>query len=642
MSTISGDPRRLEAYTEDTQPLIPPVQRAVGAYRGALRAFHAAPNDLGTTVVDRGDRVAERLRALRDLDGKPAAFAWALRQLDRRISFSGRLATGRLDLFDELVAARLALPHGDDDRVHEQALAALADAHAARLAELAMADGSTSQWDPAMVAESPELLALFTDIALTAHANPAFADLLVERLGAEGVHGVVNFLSVGATAWNLSGDPTAGANPFRTMLASFAGTLQVAARDGGVDQAVLDALLDPDTPGATPLNIALILAGPRTGTWSTRFLEPAALVVFDAHQRVPASHLDTLALLTFDGDMRQGALQAVARNPEAAWALLDVPRFRDEVLFGVFNDRGALAGDVVRVALHDHVAEGGASLEAARARLDEIARLVYDQDNKGWAIFGRGDQLNGGVREGLAWAFLPHMDGVARDLTTHALVRDERAHMERLLAKVMGDDAGSAVLSSGFGVYLHAQLSDGVVRMADGQGTDAFVLPGQDIGALAVLFLDAEGTAHDDADSSAFIRDALGASAQVGGRLLIAATPLTGGTSTIVGGGLSFVIGEVVSGMPVSEHDRRGGVFAHREAVQLAALQAIAANDEMAARYGLPDELRDRLRDDAYLEALLRDPAERRALWADPELEELLSAVIAIENATMQPFIGAN
>lgn len=82
--TVRGDPERLEAYTEATELAIDRAIAAVEEYSRAIAAFNTArPNDLGTNLPDLGPQLLERLEVLREFNRRPAAFAFALRNLDR-------------------------------------------------------------------------------------------------------------------------------------------------------------------------------------------------------------------------------------------------------------------------------------------------------------------------------------------------------------------------------------------------------------------------------------------------------------------------------------------------------------------------------------------------------------------------------
>jgi len=130
---VAGEPDRLEAYTEATQKTIGPVRDSLDDYKAAINALlSAVPNDFGTAGVgDRGRRLASILDGLAELDAKPAAFAFALRQLDR----SGAQALSTLDtrMFHALAKARQDMPFAAPEDVHNHALQIMAGQPAAHI-----------------------------------------------------------------------------------------------------------------------------------------------------------------------------------------------------------------------------------------------------------------------------------------------------------------------------------------------------------------------------------------------------------------------------------------------------------------------------------------------------------------------------
>lgn len=118
---ISGDPDRLEAYSEATQALIGPQRNSIDEYAAAIRALLTAePNGFGTgDVADRSAALHTLVDGFEQLDSQPAAFAFALRELDR----TGRdvLSTINVEMFDALVQARSEMPFAAPQDVVERA-----------------------------------------------------------------------------------------------------------------------------------------------------------------------------------------------------------------------------------------------------------------------------------------------------------------------------------------------------------------------------------------------------------------------------------------------------------------------------------------------------------------------------------------
>jgi hypothetical protein len=113
---VTGDPVRLEAYTDTTAPTVAPTLAGVDDYAAALHTFlRAAPNDLcGPVLADRSPGLERLLEELQVLDDAPAAFAAALRVLDQRFScdptVDGRRSVRDDELLRAAIAARLIDP----------------------------------------------------------------------------------------------------------------------------------------------------------------------------------------------------------------------------------------------------------------------------------------------------------------------------------------------------------------------------------------------------------------------------------------------------------------------------------------------------------------------------------------------------
>ncbi|MGH8905299.1 MAG: hypothetical protein ACRD0K_01980 [Egibacteraceae bacterium] len=114
---VTGEPERLEAYTADMALTIAPARAAIEEYAEAVQAFNAAsPNDLGTRIEDVSPSLSAELNVIAELDQAPAAFAFALRNLDRLDGWAG-IRTGELEWFNALAKARLDLPYAADAEV---------------------------------------------------------------------------------------------------------------------------------------------------------------------------------------------------------------------------------------------------------------------------------------------------------------------------------------------------------------------------------------------------------------------------------------------------------------------------------------------------------------------------------------------
>lgn len=82
--SVRGNPELLAAYSEDMLPQVGALRPLVEDHAAAVSAYNAAsPNDLGSSVPDRSGAIDASLEALHRLDRLPAAFAEALRSVDR-------------------------------------------------------------------------------------------------------------------------------------------------------------------------------------------------------------------------------------------------------------------------------------------------------------------------------------------------------------------------------------------------------------------------------------------------------------------------------------------------------------------------------------------------------------------------------
>jgi len=119
---VSGDPDRLERYSEVALDAVEPARTSRTDYGDAVSTYlSASPNDFGAGgISDRTAAVTTALSALRDLDEMPAAFAYALRALDNNPN-DGYSITD-VEMFDALVQARLEEPDGTARDVWQRAL----------------------------------------------------------------------------------------------------------------------------------------------------------------------------------------------------------------------------------------------------------------------------------------------------------------------------------------------------------------------------------------------------------------------------------------------------------------------------------------------------------------------------------------
>jgi len=134
MTAISGDPDRLEHFSATTLPTLPPAHYDASSYGTALRALVHAPSTVNIGLSDFSAWIDSELSTLERVDHRPAAFAFALRQLDHFVAENPRdrtyLRTNDTELFDALVNARLSHPNSSDSDVYINAVSSLTGAPA--------------------------------------------------------------------------------------------------------------------------------------------------------------------------------------------------------------------------------------------------------------------------------------------------------------------------------------------------------------------------------------------------------------------------------------------------------------------------------------------------------------------------------
>jgi len=648
---VRGVPSRLEGYTQATTPTLGPTVAGVEEYSAAIKVFNAAePNDLGTYLIDHGENLEGDLDALGDLDAKPAAFAFALRQLDRGEGFfeilfkmAGTalaalrgeeppteppwLSTSDMELFDALVDAKLGLPSASDQAVLDGAASELGREYAARLREAGLDDPSASQWTQDMADQHGELAELFADMDRLSQWNPEFADALVDDLGSEGVHQVVNRMRVQQTAVGYAGlGPTAVQ---QDLLEPFARMLGVATRAGGASQTVLDGIVEGDST-----NVGLLLA---TGGYDRRFLEPAFDRVWD--EELSSAHLDSLALVVMDGDARVGALRGLARDDGLSWEKVSSDEdFGHALLFDNFNDDGRAAGSVLTAGLHDYVVAHPEHLEKSKELYAEIVKRVNDEGDE---FLGFGDDLNGGARIALAQVSTLHLDDIAQaagengyDGPIQTLERDD---LKDFFKAILSEDGSEDILAEGLGVYTGLQFAAGSKAAAELDGdAEAYHEYTQHAGELAALFGEAaEAKVGDDAAKTDFLIKAGQATSTTLVVLGLAAAPISAGTSTVAGAGSSLAISSLMEKIPRPSFDREAERSELERMYVALGASSFVAHDANVASLPEPSQLdaatRARLRDEEFVQAVVNgDPV------ANKELDEILNRVESLESKALE------
>jgi hypothetical protein len=116
-----GETDALEDYTRRMLPGLAELQDAVTGYRRALHDALAAPSDLPVEIEDRSAEGEDLVARLTAVDQLPAAFAFALHQLDiSTFEHNGRLpgkVANDLPSLRALAYARVDHPYATDDEV---------------------------------------------------------------------------------------------------------------------------------------------------------------------------------------------------------------------------------------------------------------------------------------------------------------------------------------------------------------------------------------------------------------------------------------------------------------------------------------------------------------------------------------------
>jgi hypothetical protein len=125
-----GETEALEDFTRRTLPVLTDLIEALTGYRRALHEALDAPSDLRVEVEDRSAEGEDLVQLLTSIDQLPAAFAFALRELDiSTVEYNGRLP-GRmandLPMLRALAYARVDHPYAGDDELRAIASATVA------------------------------------------------------------------------------------------------------------------------------------------------------------------------------------------------------------------------------------------------------------------------------------------------------------------------------------------------------------------------------------------------------------------------------------------------------------------------------------------------------------------------------------
>jgi len=560
---VVGEPRRLDAYTEASRQAC----RAVDAteYGRAIRAYRdASPNDLRPDVSlfarlfdaatpDLSNRIDATIGSLQDLADHAGAFAWALRQVDRRaivpwevpgMAGMGQASTTMPDHLQLLIDLRLRHPNASDDRIRDLAVDALVERDAAALRDLPDPWGQRRIGD--LDAGYPDLAATMADIRRRAALIDGHAErLFVDELGAAGVDQVLARIEAYADAAGRGFLPFAPARLRGDLLVPFAAAFARAA-----DHPELVAMTRDPSP-AEAGRLALLLDASRQ---PTEFVVAAAgsLLLRDAM----SFHLEHLAQepgvqhWLFAGESFPGwatvAVRSLAADVEASHRFIERG---DDAIEALLRSRASLpdqdvyysqAGRVLENALHRWPARNPDATDQAIDTFFRVADLFGD----------------GGVPDPMKRQFAAIVSQNFPLLAERLVFDDEHDGaytpiIQDMFKEISHDDIAIATLQPGLAAFMEDNVRGSLQLAVDelddtsspGDISSYFGGTGQRLSRL----LSAMGVGFAAGDASRAQRHELfiGGLRTVGTtstRAGIAASPLSGGGSVAVGTGLGVLV----------------------------------------------------------------------------------------------------
>jgi hypothetical protein len=117
-----GEVERLEDYTDRTLRVLPGLEEAIGGYRRVLSEVLGSPSDLPIELPDRSDEATDLVDLLTLIDQVPAAFAFALRELDDgHLRIPGVLSAHNHQALAAIAYARIDHPYANTSQVRAAA-----------------------------------------------------------------------------------------------------------------------------------------------------------------------------------------------------------------------------------------------------------------------------------------------------------------------------------------------------------------------------------------------------------------------------------------------------------------------------------------------------------------------------------------
>jgi hypothetical protein len=631
-------PDVLEAYSPAMLGRVAASRPQLEAYRAAVRAFNAAPNETGVTIPDRTEQIAADLDWLEEVDRQPALFAAALRSVDV-LRWSGSPLTFSLALLRETWGL---VPDGRLRAV----LAQLADARMAEMTELLRGAGELSPeqfaaraddlaeafaWVADASVDRPEVLetvfgdwdaaqmrGLLANLSRYASASdrvfglragePEEVERLLEpaarALGAALDHGVLDAATVAAlvgdacpAAFDGFDDPAFHQTQGRQLLLGHADDLPAEIVSGLAHHAItaepVVARLFADEVGGTPG----FHSTPATIYLDHRF--QAALDDLLGDARGPFIHpATTYALLAVDG------WSAGANEAAFAFATDVHPSLTYERLVAAEGIDGLVAQRILASGLGQHAVRSGDPdvLERAATTLYGLADAHAAQSH------GRWYSMDDGMRRALAMTIASHPHAL-KELAVGISRRETGAP---LLVELLRDDAAAGSLYQGARSFQIDRLAEQFAGRVDADGTVSTETPDMHAGNL----LADPRRLYDTLD---LLADEAGAGEELRGDIFSGATNLLLGLVPKVpvkevaqGGGLLVDIVRLESELEALGADREER-FARSHGAELTLLAHVHLAHPEAIERHLSEEQQGALRDAMDL----TDPVAREEALAE-------------------------
>jgi hypothetical protein len=522
-------------------------------------------------------RIPPLKAALDSASALAKAVALALSKLDK--SAIGVHSTDKTGVLDALVEGLLRSPNTSP-------VEALASYFVAQLGQI----DTLASDEAAIVRQRTRFAQLLVDMRSASLIDPKFADAFIEKLGADGVHKLVDRMRDMQT-----GQPFYGPNAFdgkKLLLVPFAEILAIASRDGGADPKVLRAISAGPSSSDVVLNTALLLGVSKDLAkdnlrYGRDFLKTAFLNVWKHGAWVGSN--DDLARRVMGGNAQIGALEGLSTDAALSWSFVTAPtanglekNFRHKLLF--LQDLGPGGGAVLSAALHDYVVSHITDPNVHKLSTQiygEIVKEVADENRKsatpweaalvnpalaatGLLKVPAGDHLSPAACVALArisilhWADLQFAANLVIAKNNHEHAGFKPNDLRAFLKDLQADPGAQQILDQGLAIYSGQHINEGV-RAAVVKHRDLATTVGEyarRVGALAGLLHSGQrDNVKDEAKRQQFLiaggTAALTALVAAG----LAAAPLSGGASAVAGAAAGFGIDQAMQSIPPSTFD---------------------------------------------------------------------------------------